>query len=155
MKNFNMDYKKNQIIVLFTLLLTLMFLLSACGNRTSRDDPYDRTTTLDEMNDTTQTTVYVKENRQEDLDEYETRFERDRERIQELEERRDALSGEARMRYDQSITSLKEQERNAQQMLNSLKQSSQDTWDDIETGFQNMMNELERMIDEAEAEFDN
>ncbi len=149
------NYRQKQILSLFSIMLSLIILASACGNRTYRDDQYDRSTTQDEITDTIGTTVYVIENKQEDLDEYETRFERDQERIDELKRRRDDLSGEARMRYDQAITSLEEQKRNAQQVLNNLKQSSQETWDDIETGFQNTMNELERMIDEADAEFGN
>jgi ABC-type transporter Mla subunit MlaD len=136
------------------IIILSVFLIS-CGGRSSGDGQVDRRTTLDEMVDTTGTTIYVRENRQDNIDEYEARLERTEERLENLRSRADTVRGDVRVRYNQTLQSLDEQERNAEQMLNDLKQSSAETWDDLQTGFNNTIDELEREIEEAENEFQN
>lgn len=75
------------------------------------------------------------------------------ERIARLRSRAETLSGVARESADRKIDTLIKKRDKAYQRLRSLKSAGSDAWDDLKSGLQSAMFELNRAMKEAADEF--
>jgi chromosome segregation ATPase len=143
-------------LLTITLLLALVA-VTGCGEKKKPQNKTDAVSTQDVKKDTKQAYDTTKAYTQEQIKAFRqqteaklTEYEKD---IDQLQAKAEKLEGDAKVKAEQQLTALRQKRDAVSEKLKKLSSSSGNAWDQIKSGIDASMQDLENTYKKAAAEF--
>jgi CRISPR/Cas system-associated protein Cas10 (large subunit of type III CRISPR-Cas system) len=127
----------------------------SCKNKTAQHkDEISREDVVKELDEAADTALaYLSEERRELVNSYEAQVEHAESQIEKMKEEIKSVEAAVRQDYQQKIHLLESQVAYVKHNMSELVESSGQAWEDLSTGLDSAMVDLDRAIAEAKAEF--
>jgi phage tail tape-measure protein len=147
---------KYQIAALATLVLLAGCSRSDQASReTTKDTPATATDVKERYREAAAATKsYVAENKDEFISAMDAKLKELDGKISELTKKSENLQGDAKTQAERALASLGEQRQKAKDKLEALKQAGADAWEQVKTGFQAAVEDLEKACQNAKSKFE-
>jgi ElaB/YqjD/DUF883 family membrane-anchored ribosome-binding protein len=143
-------------ILTITLLLALVA-VTGCGEKKKPQNKTEAVSTQDVKKDTKQaydtTKAYTQEQIQAFRQQTETKLNEYEKDIDQLQSKAEKLRGDAKVKAEQQLTALRQKRDAVLKKLKELSSSSGNAWDQIKSGIDATMKDLEDTYKKAAAEF--
>jgi TolA-binding protein len=143
-------------ILTITLLLALVA-VTGCGEKKKPQNKTEAVSTQDVKKDTKQaydtTKAYTQEQIQAFRQQTETKLTEYEKDIDQLQSKAEKLRGDAKVKAEQQLTALRQKRDAVLKKLKELSSSSGNAWDQIKSGIDATMKDLEDTYKKAAAEF--